>query len=224
MDNNALLLIAGMMLLSMSAAIGLLILWAANSSSEKEDDDTTQTTTQTQTQTQVDADEEEEEEEEEEKQSGGGSGTGEWKKATATFYHSYPPCCPDSPTYSSGASKSECDDYSGCKWMGQFAAVGKKSYDWVKSNDIAAFFETGGAGSWKSKWANKSIQIRNPSSGKTMNVLIADTCGDGDCGGCCTANANKNGGTLIDLEYHTAKRFWGSSVPGLTSIEWRPAS
>lgn len=147
--------------------------------------------------------------------------SGAWKKATATFYHSYPPCCKDSPTYDAGASKSECSDYSGCKWMGQFAAVGKKDHDWVKQNDIVAFFETGGAGSWKSKWANKTITIRNPSSGKEMDVLIADTCGDGDCGGCCTQNANKHGGTLIDLEYYTAKRFWGDKVEGMAEIEWR---
>lgn len=150
---------------------------------------------------------------------GGGGG---WKKATATFYNSYPACCEGSPTYKPGASRTECDEFSGCTYMGQFAALGKKDYDWVRNNNITAFFEVGQSdATWKSKWANKTLTIRNPSTGKTMDVLVADTCGDGDCGGCCTSNAKKNGGALVDLEYHTAKRFWGSSVPGLSVLEWR---
>lgn len=43
---------------------------------------------------------------------------------------------------------------------------------------------------------------------------VIDTCDDSDCGGCCTRNASLHGGMLIDLEWHTAKRFvslalWG---------------
>jgi len=48
-----------------------------------------------------------------------------------------------------------------------------------------------------------------------------DTCDDGDCSGCCSKNANKNGGTLVDLEYHSAKRFYGGKIEGLAPIEWK---
>lgn len=157
----------------------------------------------------------------------GNTGSGSWKKATATYYYSYPKCCPDSPVYDPKADKAECSDFSGCKYMGKFAAFGDsaKPLDWVKSNNIAALFEVGQTGStWSSKWKNKKIQVKNPNTGKVMDVTVVDTCGDGDCGGCCTANARKNGGTLVDLEYHTAARFWGSSTfDGVAPIEWRAA-
>ncbi len=48
------------------------------------------------------------------KDDGASSSGGKWQKATATYYHSYPPCCHDS-----GADQSECEDFSGCKWEGQ---------------------------------------------------------------------------------------------------------
>lgn len=151
----------------------------------------------------------------------GGSG---WKKANATYYWSYPRCCPDSPAYDKGADKSECDDYSGCRWMGMLSAFpDKKSFDWVKSNNIASFFEVGQTEeSWKRKWKNKKLRIRNHKTGNAMDVVVVDRCGDNDCGGCCTKNAKKNGGTLIDLEWHTARRFWGSdSMDGEAPIEWK---
>lgn len=153
--------------------------------------------------------------------SAGGTG---WKKATSTYYWSYPKCCPDSPTYDKNADKSECDDYSGCRWMGQFSALsGKQPFDWVKNTNIAAFFEVGQTeDSWKRKWKNRKLRIRNPKTNMAMDVVVYDRCGDSDCGGCCTKNAQKNGGTLIDLEWHTARRFWGTdAIEGIASIEWK---
>ncbi len=38
--------------------------------------------------------------------------------ASLTYYSSYPACCPNSPNYDPNADKSECDDYSGCKYLG----------------------------------------------------------------------------------------------------------
>ena len=38
---------------------------------------------------------------------------------------------------------------------------------------------------------------------------VVDTCDDDDCDGCCTANARRGGGLLVDLEWNTARRFWG---------------
>lgn len=150
----------------------------------------------------------------------GGSG---WSKAWMTHYNSYAPCCKNSPNYDPKADKSECSDYSACKYLGEFAGTGKKSFDWVKNNRIAAFFKTGeNEGTWKSKWNGKDILVRN-SKGTTMRVKIIDTCGDGDCRGCCTKNARKGGGTLVDLEWYTARAFWGGNPPGEASVEWKLA-
>ncbi|KAL4451343.1 hypothetical protein ABPG77_009415 [Micractinium sp. CCAP 211/92] len=138
-----------------------------------------------------------------------GSG-GKWYTATATTYWSYPPCCHDA-----SADQSECDDYSGCQWEGQFAALdGKQPKSWVEETNIASFFESPNSQNrkeWDRKWKNKTLRLRNPDTGATLDVKVLDTCDDADCDGCCTHNANKNGGHLVDLEYYTAKRFWGSS-------------
>lgn len=152
------------------------------------------------------------------KKSGGGGG---WQKATATWYTSYPACCHDK-----SANQSECDDYSGCKWEGMFAAFDKKQpKEWVEANNIVAFYEAPNDKNrkeWDKKWKNKKIRIRNPKNGKTMDVLVVDTCDDGDCSGCCSKNASKNGGYLIDLESNTAKRFYDGKVEDMAGIEWQP--
>ncbi len=59
-----------------------------------------------------------------------------------------------------------------------------------------------------------------------MTATIVDTCGDDDCGGCCSKNASSkygDGKTLIDFEYHTASKFWGGSPPGMAGVEWKLA-
>jgi hypothetical protein len=149
------------------------------------------------------------------------AGSGTWNKAHATFYNSFPPCCVNSPTYDRNASKSECDRYSGCSYLGTFAAIGKKDYEWVKKNNIVAFFKSGQTSeSWRRDWANKTLRLRNPATGKTLDVTVADTCGDQDCDGCCTKNAK--GGTLIDLERFTAERFFQpGGIKGASDIEWQ---
>lgn len=148
------------------------------------------------------------------------AGSGSWQKATATYYTSYPECC-----HNKSVDQSECEDYSGCKYEGMFAAFpDKKPKEWVESNDIVAFYQSPNDRNrkeWGSKWKNKKINIRNPKNGKVMTVTIVDTCDDGDCSGCCSKNANKNGGTLVDLESNTAKRFYGGKPEGLASIEWQ---
>lgn len=146
----------------------------------------------------------------------GGGGGGSWKKARATFYNSFPDCCSDKK-----ANQTECDKYSGCKYQGIFAYVGKKDKSWVQSNNIIAFFDRSakGAGAYK----NKKIRVRNPKTGKTLEVLVADTCGDQDCDppGCCSKNAG-SAGYLVDFEYNTAKRFYDGKVQGVADVEWQP--
>lgn len=154
---------------------------------------------------------------------GGGGGGGPWREAAATWYMSYAPCCKDNPNYDPRADTSECDSFSACKYSGMFAGYDdKKSFEWVRDNDITAFFETGQTmDTWRKKWAGKTLLIRKKGGGKTMRVTVADTCGDNDCGGCCTRNAAKGGGYLVDLELNTAKRFWGDDVPGESTLEWK---
>lgn len=150
-----------------------------------------------------------------------GSGSGSWQKATATWYTSYPACCHDKK-----ADQGECADYSGCKYEGMFAAFGDKKQpkEWVEKNNIVAFYESPNSKNrkeWAKKWKNKKIRIRNPKNGNEMDALIVDTCDDGDCNGCCSKNANKNGGYLVDLESNTAKRFYGGKVEDIGGIEWQ---
>lgn len=150
-------------------------------------------------------------------------GSGAWGTAMATYYNSYPACCHDK-----SADQSECEDYSGCKYQGMFAAFdGKKTEAWVKANNIVAFYQAPNATNrkeWPKKWKNKKLYIRKEGdTGNGMLVTIVDTCDDGDCSGCCSKNAKKGGGYLVDLEYNTAKKFWGKSIPGTKKIQWRLA-
>lgn len=159
------------------------------------------------------------------------SSGGEWKTANATYYESYPACCQKSPHYNPAADKSECSDYSGCKYMGEFAGLDKKlSYDEVASRNIVSFYYAPEQKSqdkkmtwWSKNVKGKKIQIRNTQSGKILDVEPLDSCGDWDCNKCCVKNATKGGSqTLIDIEINTAKRFWGGKAQN-GKIEWRYA-
>jgi hypothetical protein len=71
------------------------------------------------------------------------------------------------------------------------------------------------------KYANKQLRVKNPKNGNILVVTVLDTCGDNDCGGCCTHNAKLGGGTLIDLESNTAKLFgWADNDSG--KFQWQP--
>jgi len=58
-----------------------------------------------------------------------------------TTFTSYPACCKGSEAYDPKAPKTECTDYSGCRYQGDFAAIGHKAFDWVKNNDIVALYD-----------------------------------------------------------------------------------
>jgi hypothetical protein len=112
-----------------------------------------------------------------------------WKTGNKTNYISYP-----------DPGSEECIKYSGCKYMGMFAACGERRMPkaWVASHNIAAFFPLGGM-------SLHNLCLR--SGNKTMEVTVYDTCGDADCDGCCTQNRG-NAAALIDLESFTDQR-WG---------------
>jgi hypothetical protein len=59
--------------------------------------------------------------------------------------------------------------------------------------------------------------------GKMIEVLVADTCGDDDCDGCCTANVGRTG-NLVDMEYNTVlKNNFGGNPGSVTygEICWK---
>lgn len=136
---------------------------------------------------------------------GGGECGDGWTQASWTTYTSYAPCCRDSPTYDPSADTTECWKYSACSYLGDFAYIGHKSYDFVRSNNLISFWSAHGDGG--QSFGNKKIRIA--AGGKTIEALVADTCGDGDCDGCCTDNASPSG-YLVDMEYHTVVNNFGS--------------
>ena len=142
------------------------------------------------------------------------SGSG-WNTATWTTYTSYAACCKDSPNYDPSAPREECDVYSACDYTGDFAYIGHKSYDYVRTNNIIAFFTNNGD---NSAYGNKRLRIR--ALGKTVEVLVADTCGDHDCGGCCSANARPTG-NLVDMEYWTVVNNFGDVSVAHGQVEWQ---
>jgi hypothetical protein len=122
-----------------------------------------------------------------------------WKQASLTYYESYPRCC-DDPNY---PDPTECEEFNGCAYQGDFAFISHQTLDWVKSHDICALFSTHGD---IDSFANKKIRI--DAQGKTVECTVYDTCSDADCGGCCTKNAGTSG-YLLDMEYWTVLRHYG---------------
>jgi hypothetical protein len=132
-----------------------------------------------------------------------------WNTAAVTWYTSYASCCPKNPNYDPKADKTECRDYSACDYPGEFAFIDHKSFDWVKKNNIVAFYDDSDPNGKQvaSRYGKKFIILRK--NGKEFRAQIADTCGNKDCGNCC--HKNSKGGFLIDLEYWTAKNNLGGT-------------
>ena len=111
-----------------------------------------------------------------------------WKSASKTEYTSYPD--PGSP---------ECIQYSGCDYMGMFAACSKTATEaWVSAHNIVAAFPDFDT--------LKLHDLCLKSGSKTIVITVIDTCGDSDCAGCCTQNKG-TADELIDIESYTAARF-----------------
>ena len=129
--------------------------------------------------------------------------------ASFTTYTSYAACCPSNPNYNSSADSTECDDYSACDYSGDFAAIGHKSYEYVQSHNLVAFFDASDANGYdfEDKYGGKRITLRK--GNVSLTAIIADTCSDSDCDGCCTQNA-KPFGYLLDMEYWTVINNFGT--------------
>ena len=126
--------------------------------------------------------------------------------ATLTYYKSYAECCPDEVNYDPDADTTECDVYSACNYTGSFAALpGKQSYDFVKNSSLIAFYQYGDSDftNFYEYYALKNVTLVK--GDVIFDAVIVDTCGDADCGGCCSANSVETG-FLVDLEYFTMTR------------------
>jgi hypothetical protein len=123
-----------------------------------------------------------------------------WRPAEMTNFTSYP-----------DPGSAECIQFSGCKYEGMFAAFGSevKSMQWVMDHNIAAVHEKD-----FDNYVGKTLRLRQ--DGKMIDVVVYDECADTDCNGCCTRNADRNGGFLIDIEIFTFMRFGVPEGP----IEW----
>jgi hypothetical protein len=111
-----------------------------------------------------------------------------WKSGSKTNFQSYP-----------DPGSVECIQFSGCDYVGQFAACNKmEPKSWVMSHNIVAVFPQG----------NLFLHDLCLKSGsKTIVVTALDTCADSDCSGCCTENKG-NADLLVDVEEFTDAR-WG---------------
>jgi hypothetical protein len=123
-----------------------------------------------------------------------------WRQAEMTNFTSYP-----------DPGSAECIQFSGCKYEGMFAAFGNevKSPQWVMDHNIAAVHEKD-----FDAYVLKTLRLRQ--GDKMIDVVVYDECADADCDGCCTRNANRNGGFLIDIEIATYMRLGVPEGP----IEW----
>jgi hypothetical protein len=121
-----------------------------------------------------------------------------WRSGSKTTYASYPD--PDSE---------ECIEYSGCDYMGMFAACGDevKPEEWVEAHNIVAAFPD---------FDELELHDLCLRSGEDYIVVtVMDTCSDDDCDGCCTENLGSSD-QLIDVESYTDARW---SVED-QEIEW----
>lgn len=113
-----------------------------------------------------------------------------WRTGAKTTYTSYP-----------DAGSEECVEYSGCDYLGLFAACGDevKSESWVAAHNIVAAFPD------FDRLELHDLCLR--SADATIVVTVLDTCSDDDCDDCCSENLG-SADALIDVESYTDVR-WG---------------
>jgi hypothetical protein len=139
-----------------------------------------------------------------------------YTEASWTSYTSYAACCEDGENYDPTADTTECEFYNACAYKGDFAYIEHQTYDEVKNKNLVAFFSTHGD---NSNYGNKQIRVLLP-SGQTVDALVADTCGDSDCDGCCTSNAQPSG-YLVDMEYWTVVKNFGPDADASGQVCWK---
>jgi len=130
--------------------------------------------------------------------------------ASWTYYTSYAPCCSDNPNYDPNADTTECTQYSACDYSGDFAAIDHQTFEYVQTHNLVSFYDNSDPNGdhFNTKYANKIIRLT--ANGITIDAIIADTCGNNDCDGCCSENAQPSG-YLVDMEYWTVYNNYGTN-------------
>jgi hypothetical protein len=141
------------------------------------------------------------------------------RTASLTHYTSYPECCKGNANYDPKADTDECVKYSGCKYAGDFASIEHQTLEWVQNNNIIAFYDNSDSTgkNFDKNYGNKKIRLTK--GGKSFIATIVDTCGNKDCDNCCATNS-KPSGFLVDVEYYTALRNFGSADAAEGTIQW----
>jgi hypothetical protein len=114
----------------------------------------------------------------------------------------------------------ECVFANGCAHTGNLPAyytddntAGHVSLGFVQTNNLIAFFDKNDPNGvfWRERYAGKTIHLIKQYNGRTyeFNAVIANTCADSDCGGCCSRNAGDLG-YLVDMEYYTVLNNFGT--------------
>jgi len=143
------------------------------------------------------------------------AGTAAW-----TYYSAYPNCCPGLANYDPNAPTDQCQ-YNRCNQAGQFYAIGTRSPEFVQTTDIVNFYDASDPSgkNFYSKYGDRYITVTGTCGGKSASfqALVADTCSDALCDGCCSKTMNKQTGYLISMEYNTMMRHFGAVDCGLTT-------
>ena len=113
----------------------------------------------------------------------------------------YPAICPDSPSYNPSISADDCADLSCCEFSGDLAAVGHKPIDFVKNNNMVAFYDSSDPDGlyWTEAYANKTIEVSKTFNGRKyiFNATILDNCVNSDCDDCCIKDSASTGYLLV---------------------------
>jgi hypothetical protein len=122
-----------------------------------------------------------------------------WHTCNYTVYESYPP-----------QGSAECIQYSGCMYEGQFAYCSQtETQSWVASHNVVSIYTLADNGA--GPYANHKICMKY--GGQSIVADVLDTCGNSDCGGCCTQNSQGAEG-ICDTELGTDGRFLMQGLNG----------
>lgn len=134
-----------------------------------------------------------------------------WSKASGTIYDSWPK-----------PGSTECVDYDGCKWAGQFNSLDggskqcccKNGAKWLDGGNgqyacrfpesLVKQFKMAATWNEDASLLGKKLKVKIAGKSKAVNVNVLDVCKDADCDGCCSDNASNGKYKLLDLEAQVA--------------------
>jgi len=133
--------------------------------------------------------------------------------ASWSRFTSYAACCENNPNYDPDANTAECRFSNVCDRPGWFAyAPDQKSYDWVKSNDVVAFYSRYGD---NAAYGNKRLRMK--ARNVTLEAEVLHTCDDDqECN-----QLSQPSGYLLVMESETLLRRFGTTWTDYQGICWQ---